>query len=386
MTPLEVVFWSSVALLAYGYLAYPAAIALAARLRPRPVRRADVRPAVSLVIVAHDEEDSIARRIQNCLDLDYPPDRREIVIASDGSTDRTEEIARRFEPLGVRTVAFATRRGKPAVLDDVVPECRGEIVVLGDARQTYEREALVALVQNFADPSVGAVSGELHLASAGPAPIGTGIGTYWRYEKAIRDAESRFDSTVGATGAIYAIRREFWEPIPPDTLLDDVLVPLRIVRRGYRVVFERRATAFDRPPADAREEFIRKVRTIAGNFQLLARERWLWSPRQNRLWLQTFSHKVLQRLVAPYLLVVALGTSALLATSGPIYRLALAAQVVVYAVGVAGLLAGRRSRLGRWLSVPSTFCLLNATSVAAAAHFLSGRQPVTWRKLGARDE
>ena len=162
------------------------------------------------------------------------------------------------------------------------------------------------------------------------------MGVYWRYEKFIRRYESRFDSSVGATGAIYAIRRALFEPIPPTTLVDDVLIPLRIARRGYRVVFEPRARAFDCAARTSREEFVRKVRTIAGTLQLFARERWLWNPRANRLWFQAIAHKLL-RILCPLFLVAMLVSSAVLARSGLVYQVALGGQLVFYAAALVGL-------------------------------------------------
>jgi cellulose synthase/poly-beta-1,6-N-acetylglucosamine synthase-like glycosyltransferase len=196
------------------------------------------------------------------------------VIASDGSTDDTVAIARRYEDSGVRVCAFEKRRGKSAVLNAVVPTLRGEIVLFADARQQFDCDALRAIVSNFADPCVGAVSGELMLrATAGTTAAGYGTAFYWRYEKFVRSMESRADSTICATGAVYAIRREAFEPIPDDTILDDMLIPLRIVRRGYRVLFEPEARAYDSVAPSARYELTRKMRTNAGLFQLFARER-----------------------------------------------------------------------------------------------------------------
>jgi len=221
------------------------------------------------------------------------------------------------------------------VLNDLVPRCRGEIVVLADARQRFEAGALGALVRPFADPRVGAVGGELVLArDPATTPVGRGVGVYWRLEKSIRLSESLVDSTVGATGAIYAIRRDLFDPIPDDTILDDVLIPMRIVRFGYRVLFEPAARAYDRPATSAGEEFVRKVRTIAGNFQMLARERWMLDPFRNRLWLQTLSHKGL-RLLGPLLLGTALVTNLLLA-GRPLYEWTLLAQGVFYAAALLG--------------------------------------------------
>ena len=375
---MELIFWLSVALLAYAHVGYPALVAARARLRPRPPRRGG-EPMVSVVIVAHDEATRIGARIQNLLALDYPADRLELVVASDGSSDGTPECARAWEPDGVTVVAFETRRGKPAVLNDVVPKAGGEIVVMADARQTFDPRAVRELVAPFADAGVGAVSGELILTGGGDATqVGEGVSVYWRYEKFIRRHESLADSTVGATGAIYAIRRALFVPIPPDTILDDVLIPMTIARRGYRVVFEAAARAYDRPAATASEEFRRKVRTIAGTFQLFARGRWLLSPRHNRLWLQTVSHKGL-RLLSP-LLLAAIAASNVLLLEKPLYRLSLGAQVVFYVVALIGWLMGDARTRIPFMSVPYVFCLLNWATTVAFVRFLTGRQRVTWDK------
>ncbi|PYQ51575.1 MAG: hypothetical protein DMF78_13045, partial [Acidobacteria bacterium] len=222
-------------------------------------------------------------------------------------------------------------------------------------------------------------SGELFLASnSGGTAVGEGLGSYWRYEKFIRRSESRMDSTVGATGAIYAIRRDLFEPIPDDTLLDDVLIPLSITRRGYRAVFAPEARAFDRAPATAAEELSRKVRTIGGNFQLFFRNPWVWNPWRNRLWLQTFSHKGL-RLLTPALLAAALAANLLLAGSR-FYAWTLAGQVAFYGAAVAGYaLRNVRGRV-RGLTVPYVICLLSWATVVAFLRFASGRQRVTWER------
>jgi cellulose synthase/poly-beta-1,6-N-acetylglucosamine synthase-like glycosyltransferase len=375
----EYAFWVGAGMVAFAYAGYPALIALLAILRPQCVRRADITPTVSLVIAAYNEAGHLARKLENCLQLDYPPDRLEIIVASDGSHDATVMVATAFQGRGITVMAFPTRRGKPAILDDVLPRCRGDIVVLSDSRQLYERSALRTLVQNFADPRVGAVSGELHFAQDPEHPgVGRGVGFYWRYEKLIRRAESRFDSTVGATGAIYAIRHELFEPIPVDTLVDDVLIPLRIVWRGYRVVFEPGARAFDQAARSSREEFVRKVRTIAGTLQLFSRERWLWTPLTNRLWFQTISHKLF-RILGPFALVAMLVSSLLLARTSLFYGAALGAQMVFY--GLAGLgFCGKRIGRRSWVAVPHAFCLLNIAALVGVLRFVTRSQAVTWQR------
>ena len=373
------VFWGSASLLAYVYLGYPALVRAWSGLRPKPILRAPAEPEVTMLVVAHNEADNVAERLENALVQAYPADKLEIVLASDGSTDETVERARVYEPAGVTVMAFERRRGKPAVLNDLVPSARGEIVVLGDARQRFAPDAVRALVAPFADARVGAVSGELILREDGAdSAVGQGVGFYWRYEKFMRAHEGRIDSTVGVTGAVYAIRRHLFEAIPDDTILDDVLIPLRIVRRGYRVVFEPAARAFDRPAADAGQEFARKARTLAGNFQLFSREPWLLSPRRNRVWVQTLSHKGL-RLIAPLLHAGAF-LAALPLTRGRVYRLALAAQLAFYAAAAAGGAGRNARRRPALLSVPYAMCLLNGATVAGFVRFLRGRQPATWAR------
>lgn len=388
----EALFWVAVAALAYTFAGYPALMLALARLRPRPVARAPLEPAVSILIAVHDEERTVGARIENCLALEYPAERLEIVIASDGSTDATVEIARRYAraPGGgpiVRVVAYPWRRGKPSVLNDTVPHCTGEIVVLGDARQRYEPDAVRRLVENFADPAVGAVSGELMLRNEAGAALGEGVGAYWRYEKLIRRAESAVHSTVGATGAIYALRRRLFVPIPADTLVDDVLIPLRVVRQGFRVVFDGRARAWDRAAASAREESTRKVRTIGGVAQLFARERWLWAPG-HPVWVQAISHKLL-RLAAPFFMLAALVASALLARRGGVYAAALVSQLAFYVAAAAGIVTAHRSGiLPRLLAMPYAFCLLNLTTLVSLWRYATGAQTVRWQKAAeaARSE
>ena len=382
MSHAATIFWIAFALLAYVYLGYPVVAALRARLCARADRRADIEPTISIIVIAYNEADRIDGRLENLLALDYPADRLEIVVGSDGSTDATVERARRYEASGVRVQAFATRRGKPAVLNTLTPTVKGDIVLFADARQRFEPGTLRALVANFADPQVGAVSGELMLQPAdGAGAAGHGAAFYWRYEKFIRSAESRADSTVGATGAIYAVRRSLFEPIPEDTLLDDMLVPLRIVRRGYRVIFEPAARAYDSTSATAGQEFARKARTIAGNFQLLSRERWLFNPFQNRLWFETISHKAL-RLALP-LLHLTLFAANVAAAGTSLYLWLLAGHVTFCACAIAGGVQRQGGRRFVGFTVPYTLGLLSWSTIVGFYRFATNRQPVTWERAPA---
>jgi cellulose synthase/poly-beta-1,6-N-acetylglucosamine synthase-like glycosyltransferase len=371
------IFWGSVLLLGYANVGYPLLLLLWGRLGPRPFVPGPRQPPLTVVIAAHNEGASIGVRLENLLSLDYPEDRLEILLGLDGCTDDTADRARAFEGRGVRVVDFPVRRGKPSVINALAQLARGEIIVFADARQRFGTDALTALVSPFADPGIGAVTGELILTAGDGRPLEKGLGFYWRCEKAIRRGESRVGSVVGVTGAIYAIRRRLFEPLPPDTILDDVLMPMRIARRGYRVVFEPKARAFDVAPSTLSGEFARKVRTISGNFQLFARESWLLGP-SNPLLLQTVSHKAL-RLLTPLLLALALGANALL-LDRPWFQLIFLAQVAFY---MAAFLAHALPRLKvPGLAVPYAVCMLAGATTLAFVRHLSGHQTVTWSKGG----
>jgi len=373
-------FWLAAAVVLYAWIGYPAVIALLARVRPAPtVRRDAIEPSVTVLIVARDEEAHLEAKLRSVLALDYPREKLEVLVASDGSTDRTEAIAASFAAEGVRLLPLAPPRGKASCLNEAVPRARGEVLVLTDARQALAPEAVRSLVAVLADPSVGAVSGELHLlAPSGEAT--EAVGLYWRYEKIVRRAESRFDSTVGVTGALYALRRELFTPLDPRAILDDVLVPMEVVLGGRRVVFEPGARAFDRVAESPAREYRRKVRTLAGNFQLLALRPALLDPFRNRLFFQLVSHK-LARLAVPWCLVVLFtaGAGLALAGGGPLYAAASGAQALFYLLALGGWAAARRGRPSRVTALPYTFVLLNLAAASGLLAFVRGTETAAWK-------
>lgn len=374
-----VVFWGGLIIVAYIYAGYPLLVWILARVRPRNWRRDTLTRNVTVIVVAHNEETGIRGRLRNLLNSDYPAGHLDIIVACDGATDSTARVAGEFSGQGVRTIEFLCRHGKSAVLNTVVPMAHGEIIVLADARQRFARSTIRDLVADFADPDVGAVSGELKLVRGDtPSQTGEGSGIYWRYEKFIRLNEALVDSSVGATGAVYAIRRALFRAIPVSTVLDDVLIPMQIARQGYRVVFEPRAVAYDRVPSSARSESARKVRTIGGNFQLFLLAPWLLVPFKDRLWLQVVSHKLLRLFSPVLLLLVFCANLALL--SANLYRAALVAQLAFYLASLAGYSRRDRHRRSLLLNIPYTFCLLNWITVVAFFDFLRGRQKVAWDK------
>jgi poly-beta-1,6-N-acetyl-D-glucosamine synthase len=338
---MELLFWGSILLVAYVYAGYPLFLALWSRLAARPVRKRPATserlwPPVSVVVAAHNEAARLPGRIRNLLAQEYPGS-FEIVVVSDGSTDATSPVLVPFMDR-IRVIDLP-RGGKPLALNAGVAAATGEILVFADARQSFAPDAIAQLVANFDDQDVGGVTGALVLDCEGQvarnSAAGDGVGLYWKYEKWLRRHESRVRSTLGATGAIYAIRRSVWQPLPAETLLDDVLTPMRIVLAGKRIVFEERARAFDRVVSDNRTETRRKIRTLAGNYQILRLEPRLLVPVVNPVWLQYASHKI-GRLVVPWALISTFVASVTLAVHGWIYALALILQLGFYGLAALG--------------------------------------------------
>jgi cellulose synthase/poly-beta-1,6-N-acetylglucosamine synthase-like glycosyltransferase len=343
------VFWGSAFVIVYVYLLYPVLIGAWAAIRRGRVRPTLWHlPTVSIVIAARNEARSLPRRLRNLLAMDYPPDRVEIIVVSDGSTDDTVAVAASF---GKRVRAFEVAAGgKANALNAGCAAARHDVLVFTDARQRFAKDALRWLVAPLGDPSVGGVTGEMILdcetRPTDSTTIGESLGAYWRYEKWLRRHESAVWSTLGATGCIYALRRTLWQPLPAGTLLDDVLAPMRAVLKGFRIVFEPRARAFDCASPDAAAESRRKVRTLAGNFQILAFEPRLLVPFANPVWLQYVSHKI-GRLVVPYAMGALLISSVALSTSHMVYAAALAGQLAIYALAVYGAILERRETSAR---------------------------------------
>ena len=359
------VFWLCLALITYAYVGYAVLLRLLPRKDPLPPD-ASFQPHVSVIIAAHNEEANLPAKLASLRALHYPASLLEVVIASDGSTDRTDVILR--ENAWVKAVFLPMAGGKATALNHAVKAATGEILVFMDARQSVHPEAVRRLAATFADPNVGAVSGELHLESADGQPSPDALGIYWKIEKLVRKLESATGSVVGVTGAIFAMRRDLFVPLPPGTLLDDVLTPMQVARRGKRVLFLDSAIARDRVFSEPGKEFGRKVRTLTGNYQLLQLAPWLLSP-QNPLLFRLISHKLL-RLVVPLLLVAMLVASAV--SGGLLYRSAFILQLLVYVLALFGaLLPG--SRRWRAVSITYTFTMLNVAAAVAFYNFVAGR-------------
>ncbi len=377
-----ILFWISVVFIAYTYLLYPLLIVTLSRLKGRSVDFDDapeMLPSITMIIVAFNEETRIEAKLANCRELDYPAELLEICVVSDGSTDGTADILRARNDIVF--IEDPENHGKPHQLNKAMSRAESEVLVFSDTRQMYDPAALRRLVGNFMDDRVGCVSGELVFMTP-EDPTGGHIGLYWTYEKILREAESRVDSTLGVTGAIYAIRRELAAPLPADTILDDIEIPLGAFRGGYRVIFEPGARAFDTPSTKLDAEFRRKTRTLAGNYQLFARNPWLLVPWKNRIFIQAVSHKFF-RLLVPWAMLMVLMTSSRL--EGTAFAVIFWGQVIAYGLGIAALKSGglRKNRLVSFISV---FLTLNAAAVAGLFRYLTGTADVRWKSADKGDQ
>jgi cellulose synthase/poly-beta-1,6-N-acetylglucosamine synthase-like glycosyltransferase len=325
-------FWISLAYVSYVYFGYPALLLVWGRLSSRPVKKAPWEPEVTLIMAAYNEKDNLRQKLLNCLSLDYPREQLQFIVSLDGSTDGTDILAIKAATSGVHVLYSPRHSGKAAAINSAARHARGTVLVFVDARQTLHRNAIRELTANFSDPSVGAVSGELVITS-GNTESRNGVGLYWKYEKFIRMGESRIHSVAGATGAIYAVRRECFRELPEDAILDDVMLPMSIVLSGWRVIMDPAAQAFDRAAENPEAEFGRKVRTLAGNFQLLSYMPELLVPWRNPIFIQFFSHKV-ARLFCPYALAVLLISNLFLLQGA--YLVFLILQLAWYGLAIAG--------------------------------------------------
>jgi cellulose synthase/poly-beta-1,6-N-acetylglucosamine synthase-like glycosyltransferase len=387
-----ILFCIAAAVVVYSYLIYPVllfvlhlakAVGESVRfLITREGRRAEDRggfsedtlPSVSFVLAAHNEEAILDSKIRNFLDIDYPAAKMELLVGSDASDDRTVALARAVEDPRVRVFDYQDRSGKIGVVQKLVPEAAGDILIFTDANTFLEPQALRMLVRPFADPQVGAVCGELRLQ----ALDGTlqSEGAYWRYETILKTLENRFGCVLGANGGNYAVRRSLFPAIPANTIIEDFVVPLKIRGAGYRTPFEPKAIAIERNPVDPNAEFRRRARIGAGNAQSISIIYPLLSPRYGMLAFALWSHKILRWLV-PFAMVVALATNLAL-LDRPVFVVFLVVQLMFYAAAAVGWLRQARGRAPGLFGIPHMFVVLNVALAIGYIRFAFGEYRVEW--------
>jgi len=375
----EIVFWTTVALVFYTYAGYSLVVMLLARFSRSQVTREDIEPRVTFLITAYNEEKDIAQKLQNTLQLDYPRDKLEILVASDGSTDRTDDIVREFAPQGVRLVRVEGRVGKTATQNEAVRQATGDVIVFSDATTKYERLNLRRIVRNYADPAVGAVSGRYEYFNPTGASIGAGNILFWKYENFIKSSQTRIRTITGCCGCIYSVRRALYEPLPAD-IISDLVEPLKILEKGYRIVFEPEAVAHEETTEKTAEEFNMRIRVITRGMRGMLFMRKLFNPlRYGFVSFQLISHKLLRWLM-PVFMVSALVSNAFLLGS-LFYNIIFVLQLAFYALAALGWLAERFNVRARVFSIPLYFSTVNIASLISMYRIWKGYKAVTWETL-----
>lgn len=386
-----ILFWLSVLIVFYVYLGYPLILTFLAMFRPRLTTYQDLTPKVTLLISAYNEEDVIASKLENSLLLEYPRDHLQILVAADGSDDRTVEIVRAFADRGVDLCFQPERRGKIAAISHAMPLARHEIVVFSDANNLYTKDALSQLVKPFSDPTIGGVSGSKHIVK-GDNSLSEADSLYWRYESYIKIQETRLGCCVGVSGEVFAIRHSLYRTLPENIINDDFFIALNIIREGYRIVYVPEARSYEGGSLSEKDEMTRRTRIVAGRYQAMARSFSLLPGRQPFVTWQILSHKFLRPLV-PFAMIAALagnlialftahsGSYDWLHLAPPFGWLFLGFQLIFY--GVAWLESRLKigGFLGKILYVPTFLANSNLAALLGLIYYLIGKQTVLWKRV-----
>lgn len=375
-----VLFWASAAALFYTYVVYPVILWAMSHWRARPVRKGECEPTVSVIITAYNEERDLAAKLENTLALDYPKEKLEIIVASDCSTDRTDEIARSFAKRGVRLHRQSERLGKTSAQNAAVELARGEIILFSDATTLYEPDVLRKMLPNFADPSVGCVAGRLIYVDPARSSVGHGARSYWSYETFLKERESAILSLIGCSGCLYAVRRSAYVPLRPEAC-SDFIIATKMVEQGLRAVYEPEAVAIEETNKRSDREFRMRVRVITQTISDLWHHRAMLNPRRSGFYaIELLSHKVF-RYLAPAFLITALLASAALAPRSTFYFAIFIGQTLFYFAAFIGFLAERAGWHRRLIALPYYFVLANAAVVAAFSKFLRGERYARWEPI-----
>lgn len=375
----QIIFWGATLALFYAYAGYPALLFLIAPLRRRRREELGYTPSISILIAAYNEEKSIGQKLEETLQLDYPPDKLEILVLSDGSDDGTDEIVSRFPESRVRLVRVPQHRGKTNAQNEGAKRAGGEILIFSDATTIYHHQALKYLATNYQDAKVGAVSGRYQYFDPGQdSPTGPGAIAFWNYENSIKVRQSRISTLTGCCGCIYSVRKSAYTELAPD-VISDLVQPLCLIQKGYRVVFEDRALAYEQTTTSTSEEFAMRVRVITRGMRGLLSVPELLQPWKHP-WIafQLFSHKVLRWMAPLVLLLLLAGNLALI--SQPYFRALLALQLGFYVIALMQAVVPMHRR---WkpLGIPLYFCTLNAAAFLGVIELLRGRKHVVWQPV-----
>lgn len=379
-TAAAIVFWLSIGVLAYVYVGYPLVVYFAGLILARPVRRGEIEPTVTILITAFNEESAIAEKLANTLAIEYPKDKLEILVASDGSTDRTDEIVKEHAHLGVKLYRQEGRLGKTVTQNNAVATATGEIVLFSDATTEYSPDVLRKVLPAFADETVGCIAGRLVYLDNSETNVGTGAQSYWNYETFIKTSESRACSLIGASGCLYAVRRSAYRPMYAEAC-SDFLICTELYRQGLRSIFEPNAVCYEHTNQRTHEEFKMRVRVISQTYTDLWRNADMLNPFKSGFYaVQLISHKLL-RYCVPLILALILITNVFLAGRSLFWDTLLLGQAAVYVAAFLGWLVERAGRRITLLAIPLYFVLANLASAIAFIRFIRGERVVTWEPI-----
>jgi len=370
------IFWLSMAIVFYTYIGYPLLLVLLSKIKRKETEHELIMPHVSIIIAAYNEQRSIEQKLQTCLALDYDKEKLEIIVASDGSTDNTVQIAQQYAEKGVKVFDYQPNRGKISILNDTVPQARGEIVVFSDASCMLEPDSIKNLVAHFADPGIGCVSGVYKVMNKEEAALGKSEDIYWKYETFIKVKEAEIGALLGAHGSLYAIRKKLYPPLKPGTINDDYIIPVRIIQQGYRMGYEPNAVAYEE--AQEMGGFSRRIRIMAGNYQQMLEIKGFFRPVQFVPLFGFLSHKF-GRVVVPFFMVMLLISNVFL-LEFPAYRSVWYIQLAFYGTAVLGVMIRQMNIKLKILQLPFYFCMINLAGFLGFYYAYFSRSNVVWRR------
>ena len=374
---MEAIFWLSVAAIGYAYVGYPVLLVVLSRLRPKPVKSGHWTPSVTVIIAAYNEERDLAAKLENTLALDYPPSQLEIIVTSDCSSDRTDEIARSFATRGVRLHRQEERHGKTAAQNAAVTKARGEIIVFSDATTHYRPDVLRLMIPAFADSSVGCVTGRVIYQDDKDSNVGSGTQSYWNYEFFLKKHESAVCSLIGVCGCMYAVRASAYIPLYNEAC-SDFIIATTMVEQGLRAVYVPEAVCTEEPNRQAKKELAARVRIISQTFSDLWRNRAVLNPFRSGFYaVQLWSHKLMRYLV-PVFLIAIFFASAFLATRNAFYAAVFVMQVAFYLAALVSWMLEKLGVTSGLLALPQYFVITNLASLIAFVKFLTGERYTRW--------
>jgi len=391
---IPIIFWLSILIIVYTYIGYPVLLYILAKTRKKPEEYLNIQPSVTLLIAAFNEEDFIRRKLDNSLELDYPAEKLQILVIADGSNDRTAEIVQTYKDKHVELCFQPLRQGKLAAIDRAMAFVRGDIVLFSDANNIFEPGTLKALIGPFSDPLVGGVSGAKHIIKNDDA-LGQSEGLYWKYESFIKKQETRLGSCSGVSGEIFAIRRALYEPAPRQIINDDFYLAMRLLSRGYSIVYTSQARSFERVSFSKTDEIIRRKRINAGRYQALRYFKQIFPLKYPLLMWQVISHKVF-RLLLPFAMILAFitnlisllpvlsrGDPSIMQLTFPYNLIIFILQSLFYILALFGNLTP--GKVGKFVYLPTFLVNSNIASFKGFIQFVNGNETALWEKVKRAD-